>query len=377
MTDFAGRWFTTFGPMTLTRSGTKVTGTYVQNGATCQISGRIKGGALEFTYEEAKERGEGTFRLVRHGCFVGEYMAEGAESPAPWSGHRGFDGIWDTSFGRMRIVEEEDRVLGFYEVGGGATIEGRSENGRLAMRYKEPKTGGEGWFMLDPSGTAFAGEWRPDGEKQWGEWSGRRVAAQRGLVWLVVLEAHWQRTLADNEYAFGHMLREVFARLPNVRVRQRFFQDETSLLHWCRELVYLAEPAILVITSHGEPEGVSVHGRVIDTPKVVEALRYADTLGLLHFSCCLIAQDAKGALVKAPFPVSGYTTSVDWGQSAMLEFIYLDMILGKGLAPAEAAEQLVSLVRFAADKAPKSSPYAPAGFRFFEPSSRRGGGSGA
>ena len=36
-------------------------------------------------------------------------------------------------------------------------------------------------------------------------------------------------------------------------------------------------------------------------------------------------------------PVSGYTTSVDWSGSAILEFTYLDLILGKGLAPTEAA----------------------------------------
>lgn len=375
MTDFAGQWHTTFGPMSLSRAGSRVSGTYLQGGVACRISGRLKGGDLEFTYEEPSERGHGRFRLLRHGCFAGEYLAEGATGPAPWSGQRGFDGIWDTSFGRMRLVEEEERVIGFYEVGGGASIEGRTENGRLAMRYREPKISGEGWFKLDPAGAAFAGEWRPDGESRWAEWHGRRIAPVRGLAWLVVLEAHWQRTLADNEYAFGHMLREVFARLPNVCVRQRFFQDEASLLHWCRELLYLPEPAILVVASHGEPEGVSVHGRVIDTPKVIEALRYADTLGLLHFSCCLIAQDAKGALVKAPFPVSGYTTSVDWGQSAMLEFIFLDMILGKGIAPAIAADHLVSLVRFAGDKAPKGSPYAAAGFRFFAPGGGREGGT--
>jgi hypothetical protein len=51
--------------------------------------------------------------------------------------------------------------------------------------------------------------------------------------------------------------------------------------------------------------------------------------------------------------------------SAFTEFIYLDMILEKGLAPAAAAQQLVSLVRFAGNEEIEGSPYRPAGFCFF------------
>ena len=51
--------------------------------------------------------------------------------------------------------------------------------------------------------------------------------------------------------------------------------------------------------------------------------------------------------------------------SAFTEFIYLDMILEKGLSPAAAAEQLVSLVRFAGAEEIPGSPYRPAGFCFF------------
>lgn len=372
MSTFDGLWHTTFGAMQLERQGDRVRGTYGLGGDRCRLEGRVVAGRLEFSYEEPQERGRGVFHLVRHGMFAGEYRPEGTPDIAPWQGHRGFDGVWETSFGRMRIVEETDRVVGFYEAGGPATVEGLREGDRLAIRYQEPKIGGEGWYALAPDTLTFSGEWRPHGGDTWAEWHGRRVNPARGLVWLVVLEAHWQRTLADKEFAFGHMLREVFARLPHVAVRQRFFQDEASLIHWCREIMYLAEPAILVITSHGEPDGVAVHGHIVDSAKVVDALKYAEALRLLHFSCCLIAQDKSGALVKAPFPVSGYTTSVDWGQSASLEFIYLDMILGKGVPPAEAAAKLVDLVRFAGDAEIKGSPYPPAGFRFIAPPPRGG-----
>jgi hypothetical protein len=69
----------------------------------------------------------------------------------------------------------------------------------------------------------------------------------------------------------------------------------------------------------------------------------------------------------APFPISGYMTSVDWAQSALTEFVYLDMMLEKGLRPAKAAEQFLRVVRFAGTEESPGSPYRPAGFCFFAP----------
>ena len=158
---------------------------------------------------------------------------------------------------------------------------------------------------------------------------------------------------------------EIFARVSRVEVRHRFFHDEASLLHWCRQLLFQPEPAVLVVTGHGEANGLTVGGRIIDMRRMVDSLRFADSLQLLHFSACLVGQNAGEALSAAPFPVSGYTTRVDWAESALTEFIYLDMMLEKRLPPAQAAEQLVRLVRFAGDEPMPGSPYHPAGFRFF------------
>ena len=118
------------------------------------------------------------------------------------------------------------------------------------------------------------------------------------------------------------------------------------------------------VTSHGEKEGIKVNGKLIDTARVIGAVRFADTLKLLHFSCCLIAEGGTKAMENPVFPVSGYTNSVDWNASALSEFIYLDMILGKGLSPDEAAAQVLRLIGFAGQEAPEGSPYPPAGFTF-------------
>ncbi len=364
--DYSGRWVTSFGRMTLRQDGNRVAGTYGREGDECTIEGTVEHGRLVFTYKEPVEHGSGSFRLRRPGCFVGEYLAAGWPRPRSWYGWRGFDGLWDTSIGRLKLIDEGGPLRGGVEHDAAARLELDEEGGRLRLRIEGARGKGRGAVELDHQGYALAGEWAPDGMPPQ-QLLGRRVLPHPGLTWLVVLEAHWQRALDDNEFAFGRMLHELFARVPWTQVRHRFYAEEASLVHWCRQLIYLPEPAVLVITGHGETNGLTVEGRTIAMPAVVDALRLADGLKLLHFSACLVGQDAGQALAAAPFPVSGYTTSVDWAQSALTEFIYLDMILEKGLAPAQAAEQLLALVRFSGSDEIPGSPYRPAGFRFLAP----------
>lgn len=367
LTDtFEGTWRTPFGLLTLAASGSKISGHYGEHGTMEGILAKtLDGVVLPFEYEEPGERGAGRFTLKRAGKFEGWYLAEGSETPRAWPGERGWDGLYDTTFGRLRLLHSSDGVEGFYEAAGPAALQGRAEGDRLHFHYEEKSASGEGYFVLAEDGQSFTGHWRASGDEEWSDWTGSRIHAERGIQWLFVLEAHWQKSLADNDYAFGDMLREVFARLPNIRVRHRIFHDADSLAHWCREIMYLAEPVVLVIASHGTERGLSVHGEVINTTRIMQSLATAETLKYLHFSACLIAKDEERTLKAPPFPVSGYTTSVDWGASAMLEFTLLDMVLNRGMTPDAAAAMLPRLVTYALDQAPKDSPYPPAGFRFF------------
>ena len=373
MSTFAGRWVTTFGLMELAQDDSTVRGTYWNQGVPCTLEGRQEGDRLTFHYREPAEAGEGWFVLSRYGRFSGQWRADGRDAWHDWQGQRLWDGVWETSFGRLRLVEAPDRVVGFYDGAGPARVEGKLEEGRLVFRYEEPQVGGEGVFELAEDAQSFAGQWRSDTMRDWSVWTGRRVRAVPGRIWLMVIEAHWQRSVAEGEYSFGGMLREFFARRPEVAVRQRFFNDEPSLQRWCRELLYFPEPAVVLIASHGSPQGVRVHGQTIDTRSVVDSLRHADNIQLLHFSSCLVLhEERRGDFARrvdcaVPFPVSGYTTSVDWGGSAIIEFTYLDLILAKGLPPTEAAALVPKLIAYAGDDQPADSPYAAAGFRFFPP----------
>jgi len=373
MLNFSGRWFTTFGPMELTQEGNLVRGFYSIQQNSCPIEGSIRDGKFHFTYQEPSVEGEGWFELVRHGKFAGQWRPKGTSDWSPWTGQREFEGIWETSFGLLRLVQEPERILGFYEGAGPCTLEGRLKQHRFEFQYRELRARGEGHFDLAPDTSSFEGEWRADDAGQSGPWQGRRVTAVPGVVWLVIIEAHWQRSYLDKEYAFGHMLREFFTRLPHVNVRQRFFEDECGLERWCRELMYLPEPVAVVFASHGTAEGLTVHGKPFNTGALVESLRHADNVILLHFSSCLMMQDGKaGELARAlqeavRFPISGYDRTVDWAASALIEFHYLDMVLGRGLLPSDAADSLLRLVSYAGDKNAPGSPYPAAGFRILMP----------
>ena len=167
------------------------------------------------------------------------------------------------------------------------------------------------------------------------------------------------------------MLREFFARVPNVAVRQRFFTNEEGLAKWCRELMYLPEPTALVFATHGTPEGLTAGGEVIRPEPIAEALQPADNVQVLHFSACLLMDAgpagnfARALREKLSFPISGYTVSVDWAASALIEFTYLDMILARGLSPDAAAEQVTRLLSFAGEQGAADSPYPPAHFHFW------------
>src|SRR5262249_10589856 len=144
---------------------------------------------------------------------------------------------------------------------------------------------------------------------------------------------------AEEEYAFGNMLRAFFSRAPKVQVRHRFYTDEPSMRRWCGELAYLAEPAVLVIASHGSAKGPEADGKTVPAKVLGESLRHASNLKLLHFSACDIMKGKAGqeiveAVDKANrFPVSGYATSVDWAASAIIEFAYLELVLTRGMTP--------------------------------------------
>jgi hypothetical protein len=372
---FAGKWETTFGPMVLTQEGAVVTGAYFYGGKRCTVQGKVEKGKLTFTYREPAASGEGWFELADNGrTFTGKWREKGQIEWGEWRGKRvllGFDGLWQTSYGRMRLVQTESRVDGVYA---GGAVSGELKGKRLEFKYGEAEAKGQGWFELAADGNSFQGKWKEDRESAWHDWVGKRVEPVAGRSWLVVLEAPWELGLEQSEYSFGNMLRAYFTLYPRVQVRHKMINSESALRKWCAELPYLAEPVVLVIASHGSEKGLLVGGKSVGAKALAESLRYASNVRLLHLSACLtmkgsLAKEITAGLGKGrSIPISGYTTCVDWGASAVIEFMYLDFVLGRGMAPRQAAQRLVKVMPFSGDKQVAGAPFQSAGFRLLDPS---------
>jgi hypothetical protein len=127
---------------------------------------------------------------------------------------------------------------------------------------------------------------------------------------------------------------------------------------------------VLHVSSHGTQKGISIgRGGTIGPDVIVECLKNAGNIKLLHFGTCLICSgDVPAKLHEAgcAFPISGYARPADWGGSAVIDFTYLDLIFSKNLSPADAAKQTKKMLSFANDKA-AGDVIAPAGLVFIEP----------
>jgi hypothetical protein len=90
-----------------------------------------------------------------------------------------YTGIWNTTFGEMRLRQTGNRVSGTYTSSDGV-IEGVIHNGVFRFRWLERATGGAGAgrFELSDDGESFSGRWsyEADPEAQGSSWTGTRVS---------------------------------------------------------------------------------------------------------------------------------------------------------------------------------------------------------
>lgn len=265
-----------------------------------------------------------------------------------------FTGTWNTTYGRMVLTREGDRVSGHYIYQGLSSIQGTVDrSGRLVFTYVEPDAEGEGWFeILDDR--RISGMWRPLGGTVWMPWEGYRHGEEDGGRWLVILEAPWEEFLDEPHYSFGSMLAEWFRRVSGVRVRHRWFSSESDLKNLFIQASMLSGQLFLVVSSHGTPGGISSAQGLIPLSTVVECIEtVAGNAALVHFSSCgVLGGDLPGMLedLDAPVFVSGYDREVSWSGSGIIEIYYLNLILDSGLDPERAAETLLSSISFAGTK---------------------------
>jgi hypothetical protein len=183
--------------------------------------------------------------------------------------------------------------------------------------------------------------------------AGARARSTLAQRWLVVLEPHWERHLAETEFSFGDMLRPYFRRMPMVRFRHRWVHGRADVLRHCAEVAFLPEDVVLYISSHGTPEGVAVPDGVVTASEIAAALGDAANVHLLHFGGCSIAAGSlpeeivSAQPANSRFPVSGFCRFAEWSGSAIVDFTYLTLVLERRLAPVDAVAATRSELRFA------------------------------
>jgi hypothetical protein len=279
-----------------------------------------------------------------------------------------FSGNWNSTYGSMRLVQDGAQVTGSYSYSSGSSIVGTVDGNRLTFRYAEPSAAGDGWFELSDDGDALNGQWREDGSTIWAGWTASRVGAHPNRRWLYVIEAYWENSLAEPEYAFGDMLRSWFARYPDVEVRQRRVYSGADLRAALAEVAYLEEPVAVWIASHGTGGQLSINGEYVPASVVAEALAAAPSVFAVHFSSCEMGigdglQTVRAALTAPDAVVSGFAVSVDWSASALIEIAYLDLMLGLGMRPAAAYEQIQAELPMSGDQGLPGSPFGAASLR--------------
>lgn len=382
---FVGVWETTFGPMTLTEKDGKVSGFYQMGNQKSEITGTVKDRKLTFTYKEAVATGEGEFELSEDGkSFAGKWRQTGDQQWGLWKGTRpkpkDFTGLWRSSHGPMRLTQTDEKVRGRYLWGGNeGIIEGTAKGKTLTFTYREPgpaKDGkptevkGSGTFTLADDADSFTGRWKVDGAAVDQTWpTNKRATPKPGKQWLVIVEANWEGSLSEPEYNFGSMLKAFFAGSEEVGVRHRMFTDADSMTRWLKEIPFLAEPVVVVLSSHGSPAGPNAEKGPPTAAAIANALRGASNVRLLHFAACEVmrgkfADDVQKELgADATFPISGYTTSVDWAGSAVSEFLFYDFLLRRGMDPDTAMKQLIKAMPYVGDTVPKDSPIRALGMK--------------
>lgn len=379
--DFSGAWDSTYGLLEIQQTGESVVGTYTFGGGST-IEGTVEDNRLTFRYHEPMVSGDGWFEINLDGTSLdGMWREDGGAAWSEWTGTRsarapaltpstGFEGLFDTTYGRMRLMRDGDNVSGTYTWGGGSIISGTIDGNRLTFWYQEPTVSGNGWFELSEDDTTLTGAWQEDGGTGWIDWTGERIQPEVGVSWLVILEAPWEMSLAENEYAFGDMLRAYFERMPNVEVRLRRFYDRADFFRAAADMAYLAEPVALLVASHGQMGELMAGDGSITATEIGEALVNVPNVFLIHFSSCEMMIPGVADGIRSALPasrllaLSGYATAVDWSASALIEFLYLDLVLGRGLAPERAAQVVIREVAFSGDANSPDSPLGSAMFRF-------------
>ena len=252
---------------------------------------------------------------------------------------------------------------------GVAKLEGQLEQNQAEFQFSvSGAPAGVGRLRLSSDRQELLTMWKPKGAPSWSVSTGQRVKSDPSKVWLVVLEAHWEHGLNERPYSFGSMLQQYFtmSTARHVEFRHRYFHDTADLRRFCEETALIGGPVVLLLSTHGNPEGIEVGGKVIGSGELADCLHGASNVFLLHLSGCSMMQGTFPKEVQqlsrgTSLTISGYKQIVGWEASAIADFTFLTLALVKGLTATEAARQAILASPYLGDSESDDQVFAPLG----------------
>ena len=203
---FAGVWQTSFGAMKITQNGAAVTAKY-GSAQTNTLTGTVVGRTLRGTWKEASSSGRFYFTIATDGAsFKGAY-GSGAEPPtSAWTGTvvshaaqpaagakattttskksgapkpaltpSNFAGVWQTSFGVMKITQNGAAVTAKYGSAQTNTLTGTVAGRTLRGTWKEASSSGRFYFTIATDGASFKGAYGSGAEPPTSAWTGTKA----------------------------------------------------------------------------------------------------------------------------------------------------------------------------------------------------------
>jgi hypothetical protein len=108
-------------------------------------------------------------------------------------------GVWETDFGPVRLEQRGAAVQGSYASGSGSTLEGTLSGNTLSFTWKKgARVSGTGTLTFDAARTSFTGSWQQESGPD-SACNGRRAGGGGDRRFLIVLEAHWEKSLSQPE----------------------------------------------------------------------------------------------------------------------------------------------------------------------------------
>lgn len=198
--SIAGTWDTDFQRMTISVSGSRVTGSYAYAGG--QIEGVVSGNTVRGTWTQTNGRGAFVWQVSSDGMsFTGTWGYNASESAGgKWNGTRvgapptdagndasvpsfapsapsygaNWAGTWSTDFNRLTLQQSGNRVWGTYEHSGGQ-VEGTINGMELRGTWSQTNGKGRIVWRLSADGQSFNGQWGYNDAEPSSQWNGRRT----------------------------------------------------------------------------------------------------------------------------------------------------------------------------------------------------------